>query len=162
MHTQTLKILFNRACIPVYEYIFIYELIFIYEYFWWYNLCHVRKISSVLLLKHSYQKYPLCCLTGDRTLLAVSSHQSWRGGERERSGGMLYSSFCFCHLCLFGLSLTPRWKDDCPESFTHQSPRRKQPLWPHPHHIRDSALWSQWRNWVWKIQKRPKDGYRGG
>ncbi len=46
-----------------------------------------------------YQKYPLCCLTGDRTLLPVNSHQSWkrgrgREGEREREGigGMLYSS----------------------------------------------------------------------
>lgn len=58
-------------------------------------------MSSVLLLKHWYQKYPLCRLTCDRTLLPVNSHQSWkRGGESERFGEMLYSSLslgiCVC------------------------------------------------------------------
>lgn len=60
-------------------------------------------MSSVLLLKHWYHKYPLCCLTCDRTLLPVNSHQSWkRGGESERFGQMLYSSLslgiCVCLL----------------------------------------------------------------
>lgn len=88
-------------------------------------------MSSVLLLIHLYQKYPLCCLTGDRTLLPVNSHQSWkrgggRAGERERKreriGGMLYSSlslgvcvYSACHQLLDG-------EDDCPESFSQQSP----------------------------------------
>lgn len=36
----------------------------------------VKNMSSVPLLKLLYQKYPPCCLTGDRALLPVNSYQS--------------------------------------------------------------------------------------
>lgn len=60
----------------------------------WPNSCHSQKMSSVL--EYLYQKYPPCCLTGDRTLLHVNSHQSSKRREgrergRERQRGMFHS-----------------------------------------------------------------------
>lgn len=49
------------------------------------------------------------------------------------------------------LAATSSMEDYCPESFSQQSPGCNQPIRPHPHDIKDSALPSQWRNWLWKI-----------
>lgn len=82
-------------------------------------------------------------LSGVRTLLPVNSHQSWKRG-RENLRDALFLTF-FGRLRLFRLSPPARREDGCPESLRQRSPGWNQPLWSHPHRIRDSALLSQWR-----------------
>lgn len=106
-------------------------------------------------------------LPSDRTLLPVSSHQSWkrgggREGERERIDTKLYSSlslvvcvYLACHHLLNGstTALNPSVSED--RGGTSCSDRTRITL-------EVSALRSQCKDWVWKIPCRgQKEVYRG-
>lgn len=121
------------------------------------NICTKNILSSIwLVTEHCY---PSTHIRAERE--EEEDREGKTDRERENRRDALFLAF-LGRLYLFGSSPPPRWEDDCPKSFSQRSSGCNQPLWPHPHHIRDSALWSQRKDRVWKIPCHgQKDEYMG-